>query len=229
MCATHDGVVFLDLFKDRYLGLNRHHATALAAAVRGWGDAFHIAETAKSSDGVDPLDVATWLENQGLLTRDPSKGRPVESLKLTSKATLVALGTDTESSTPLGAADVLNFLSACTSAALTLQVLGLRRAVQGVRVRKKLRAPLAHLDQSRATELVLLFRRLRVYLFTSKDRCLFHALALVNFLAKYDIFPFWVLGVKTAPFAAHSWVQYDDLVFDSTPEDVCFYRPILAV
>jgi len=83
--------------------------------------------------------------------------------------------------------------------------------------------------EQRAVELVCLFRRLRPLAFTAKDQCLFHALALVRFLAFYSVFPVWVVGVRTRPWAAHSWVQQGTLLLDSNPEHVCEYTPILSV
>jgi hypothetical protein len=38
-----------------------------------------------------------------------------------------------------------------------------------------------------------------------------------------------MIGVTAIPFAAHSWVQEDRFVFDESPEEVCFFTPILAV
>ena len=51
------------------------------------------------------------------------------------------------------------------------------------------------------------FNKLRPLVFTARDRCLLDSLALINFLAAQQLYPSWVLGVKTSPFRAHSWVQ----------------------
>ena len=84
-------------------------------------------------------------------------------------------------------------------------------------------------DLQRTIELVSVFRRLRPYAFEAKDRCLFHALALQRFLFRYGSYPTWVVGVSARPWAAHSWVQVEECVLDSSPEDVCAFTPVLAV
>ncbi|HXS91026.1 MAG TPA: lasso peptide biosynthesis B2 protein [Steroidobacteraceae bacterium] len=78
-------------------------------------------------------------------------------------------------------------------------------------------------------ELVSVFQELRALTFTSKDKCLFHALALTRFLSLYDVFPTWALGVCTTPWAAHSWVQHGNLLLDATPEQVVNFTPILCI
>ena len=47
--------------------------------------------------------------------------------------------------------------------------------------------------------------------------------------ACYDVYPTWVIGVRTKPWAAHSWVQQGTLLLDANPEQVCDYSPILAI
>ena len=73
------------------------------------------------------------------------------------------------------------------------------------------------------------FRQLRLYSLTTLDQCLFHALALCRFLSPFGVFPSWVIGVRTHPWGAHSWVQCGDLVLDDTPEHVLEYTPLLIV
>jgi hypothetical protein len=43
--------------------------------------------------------------------------------------------------------------------------------------------------------------------FTLQPACLRNSLTLLEFLAKYDVYPRCVFGVKRDPFAAHAWVQ----------------------
>jgi hypothetical protein len=84
-------------------------------------------------------------------------------------------------------------------------------------------------DEQRAVELVGIFRRLRPHTFAARDRCLFHSLALVRFMARHDVFPTWVIGVRAKPWGAHAWVQQGKLLLDANPEQVCEYTPILTV
>lgn len=87
----------------------------------------------------------------------------------------------------------------------------------------------SHSDLRRMQQLVSIFKRVRPLAFAAQDRCLFHALLLVTFLARYQLFPHWYVGVRLRPWAAHSWVQYESWLLDATPEIVCEYTPILCV
>ena len=102
--------------------------------------------------------------------------------------------------------------------------------IRRVKRRKDLLGPRARsLDAERARKLVEAFARYRVFLFSSKDECLYDSLALLEFLAHYGIYPDWVFGVQTRPFAAHCWVQHGDIVFNDTVEHVRGYTPIMVV
>jgi hypothetical protein len=78
-------------------------------------------------------------------------------------------------------------------------------------------------------ELTNAFARVRPWVFTADGHCLVHALTLVLFLSHYGIYAEWVLGVRTRPWGAHSWVQVGSAILDSTPEKVWDFEPILAI
>ncbi len=71
------------------------------------------------------------------------------------------------------------------------------------------------------------FHRLRPYAFTARDQCLLHALALMHYLAASAVAATWVIGVQAEPWGAHSWVQWQDIVLDATPEQTAPFIPIL--
>lgn len=73
------------------------------------------------------------------------------------------------------------------------------------------------------------YMRVRPFAFTAHDRCLHDSLTLTQFLAARQLFPQWVIGVKTDPFGAHSWVQSGHTVLNDLHENVRRYRPILVV
>jgi hypothetical protein len=122
---------------------------------------------------------------------------------------------------------MISFVSACFWAKRALRSRTLYSLACEVSARKA--ATNASFDVERTIELVCIFRKLRPFAFEAQDRCLFHALALVRFLARYDSYPTWVIGVRPKPWGAHSWVQQDNLILDGNPEDVCSFTPILAV
>jgi hypothetical protein len=73
------------------------------------------------------------------------------------------------------------------------------------------------------------YDRLRPLVLTKHDRCVHDSLTLLGFLASEGLFPHWVIGVKTGPFGAHSWVQSGATVLNDLHENVRRYRPILVV
>jgi hypothetical protein len=124
----------------------------------------------------------------------------------------------------------LKFLTSSAVAKLTLRIWPFERVIRRVKRRKELLGPNASpLDAERAAKLVEAFARYRVFLFSSKDECLYDSLALLEYLARHGIYPDWVFAVQTRPFAAHCWVQHGDLVFNDTVEHVSGYTPIMVV
>jgi hypothetical protein len=104
------------------------------------------------------------------------------------------------------------------------------RVIRRVRTRNARVGSIAtQLDTARAAKLVEGFARYRVFLFSSKNECLYDSLALLEYLARYGIYADWVFGVQTRPFAAHCWVQHGDIVFNDTVEHVSGYTPIMVV
>lgn len=60
-------------------------------------------------------------------------------------------------------------------------------------------------------------------------KCLLRAFMLRHLLQRAGHDPAWVFGVQTWPFAAHCWLQMDDVVLDDHPDRVASYTPILVV
>ena len=226
-CATPDSVILLDVRHDRYVGISLSEASRLAELVSDWPRC----PTATPPCDHTPVDeLAATLQHEGLLVTNPSSDSCPRALSLTTTRSLTSIGYDLQGHATIQALDVLRFLSACIATKMALKHGTLEAALMRVQKRKSARGRCeTSFDVSLATQLVCKFMRLRVYAYSAKDACLFHALCLMDFLAKYGVFPTFVIGVKTSPFAAHSWVQHDGYVLDATPEEVCFYTPIFAV
>jgi hypothetical protein len=125
---------------------------------------------------------------------------------------------------------VVAFLGASLFAKLVLRFYSLERVVRRVRDRKAAHATKSlPFDVARARRLVDIFARLRVFLFSHREKCLQDSLALLEFLARYDLFPSWVFAVRARPFVAHCWVQHEGFVFNDTAEHVSGYTPIMVV
>lgn len=227
-CPTHDGAVVLNLESDAYLGLTAEQAWALHTKVVDWpAPTGEYTENGTVTEAQAQL-FADACVTSGLLTRDSVTGRSAAPIVLTSSQTLSALGCELSTAKRLGSRAPARFLAATASAFWMLRVRSLKSAVSVVRQRKCTRAS-ASFDVASMTKRVQEYRRLRSYFYTAKGHCLFHALALINYLSYYDLFPTWVIGVRSHPFGAHSWVQHERWVLDATPEQVCYYTPILAI
>jgi hypothetical protein len=59
--------------------------------------------------------------------------------------------------------------------------------------------------------------------------CLHRSFMLLHYLHARGVRAQWVFGVRTWPFAAHCWVQIDDLVVGDDLHRVLRYTPILVV
>lgn len=226
LCAVQDSVVFLDVRRDKYFGLGGKEMRALAAVVPAWPNASkHPDEPPISAN--DSVRVAEVFVRKGLLTPDETAGKPATPVVLDLGGFMRAAGDGLEQTPIIRPRHVALFVLACVSTLWALRFRSLEQIVERVKARKQSAVPAAGSQDIEA--LVQIFRRLRCYLFTARGHCLFHALALTGFLARQNKFPTWVIGVRTTPWGAHSWVQQDSVVLDATPEEIRFFTPILAV
>lgn len=223
-CVRDDAAVILNTKLDRYFAIEPEHARALAAVVTGWP-----ASNTAPMPLHEALPVAEQFENHGFITRCASEGRSAAPPRLTDRSSLIELGSELDGSS-LRTRDVVRFLDAYRQVSWALRYRSFEAVVRDV-VDARMRAVSeeSSLNLSHAIELLSVFRRMRGYIFAVRNRCLLHALLLTKFLMRYDQRPTWVIGVRTAPFAAHSWVQHAHFVLDTTPEKVCPYTPILAI
>lgn len=222
--ATHDSAIFLDLRRDRYFGLNGLPARLLAELLHDFPAPASIEASRQQR-----LEIVQSLLQDGLI----AASRPNDSIHSVippHHAGLIAADQGVYSAWNVASRDLLNFLTACARANLQLRFQALETIVRGVAARKRQAAShgLRHTTEKTIT-LTSTFRSLRPLAFSADGRCLFHALALVHFLARYGSFPTWVIGVRSTPFAAHSWVQDGDVILDATPEHIAPYIPILGI
>jgi len=228
VCLNGEHLVLLDLKEDRYWALEAAQTAGLGALVDGWPVAGP--DGAQSADSPSPeADAAIEvLKGRGLVTEGIPPGKI--ATPITAIRPMRELVSETETSAGPRAGNWLTFFTASAFAKLALRTWPFERVIQRVKRRKELEGPSASpLDAERARKLVEAFARYRVFLFSSKDECLYDSLALLEFLARYGIYPDWVFGVQTRPFAAHCWVQHGDIVFNDTVEHVSGYTPIMVV
>jgi hypothetical protein len=228
VCVTATGAVVLDLKRNRYFGLGFREVRSLSTLAANW--------SAASTPGGYPLEpmqqddaarLAEALVKAGFLTPvAPTESGPGFAA-LASNATLTSVGLELSAAVRLHPHHVVAFLRACIWAKRAVDSRVLYSIAHEVAA-DKARLPQT-IDLERTIQLVSVFRRLRPYAFAAKDQCLFHALALLKFLAHYNVFPTWVIAVRPKPWAAHSWLQVGSFVLDCNPEEICEYTPILAV
>jgi hypothetical protein len=224
VCALADAAVLLDLRADRYHGLTGRQSAALSLVVQGWPDVPNLASAPADVKLAEAL--AQDLACQDLLTQDDARGKSAGAVVLPRVEEQLQIWEGADWSA-IRASDVRAFARAWTSATLQLKLCSLARIVARVERRRRLGG--SPFEVSKARTLVHTFRALRPWVYTTLDRCLLDSLVLIEFLALHGQFPTWVIGVRTGPFAAHSWVQHEHYVLNGGPTYVRAYTPILAV
>jgi hypothetical protein len=229
-CSTTTGTVLLDLRRNRYFGVGRKETRVLSSLAANWQDTPATSSFTRDLDALpmeDAVRIADKLVEAGLLSKDAAEPAAFTPTAIDLNSLLTSVGHEVERKSPIRWRHIVDFLRACTWARRSVRSRTLY--VVAEEIGRKKNAAGAPFDAERAIELVGVFRRLRPHTFAARDQCLFHALALVRFLSAYDIYPTWVIGVRTKPWAAHSWVQQGTLLLDANPEQVCDYSPILAI
>lgn len=228
-CVTHGCTVLLDLKNNRYLGLGQRETAALELLLENWRSSFF--RPAFAADQLitlrEALDVLESLVDRGLVSRSASASNhgassanlplAVRSFELARTPPSVSMRT------------TLSFAQACLWAKGVIKTQSLEWIADAVIASRSRSSAHTAIDKRELATRVHQFRRLQVYSFTALDQCLFHALALTRFLAAFQLFPSWVIGVRTHPWGAHSWVQHENLVINDTPEHVLEYTPLLVV
>lgn len=230
-CSTATGTVLLDLRRNRYFGVGRKETRVLCSLTANWRDA--AATSASLLNDAEPLPladavrIADKLVQAGLLSNDAAEPAAFTPTEIDLNSLLTSVGHEVDRKSSIRLRHIIHFIRACTWARRSVRSRTLYLVAEDIGRRKNQAG--APFDADRAIELVGIFRRLRPHTFAARDQCLFHALALVKFLASHDLYPTWVIGVRTKPWAAHSWVQQGTLLLDANPEQVCDYTPILAI
>jgi hypothetical protein len=222
LCATQTAAVMLDLHADRYYGLDRRQTLALSLAVKGWPRT----TCDVSIDERFVRETAQYFANRGLLTPDASRGKSAEPVVLP-RVEQALYQWDSRSTPPIHTRDVMRMAGAMAQTAISLRLRQLRHAAARTGRRKARSRAGASADAMRDATAV--FLALRPFFYTVGGRCLYDSMVLLEFLAARRLFPVWVIGITMVPFAAHSWVQFENAVLNDEPEFVRGFTPILAI
>jgi len=223
-CHVDGQVILLDLHHDRYIGVAGPQASAAAHWVADW-------PTADLQDCEAPASsaVESWvgkLQNAGLLVDTPTtpcKRDPLE-----------------EASETLATSDLQQWrgvqwrrMAAICCATFVASRWLKRRSLAGIAATlcgmRRGSGSIADEPSETLRCASSWYLRMRPFAISSQDQCLHDSLTLLHFLATERIYPRWVIGVRTRPFAAHSWVQAQHLVLNDLHENVRAYTPILVV
>jgi len=211
-CLTDRGAIFLDLTANRYFCLNAATDHAFRRIVIG--------------DALDPSlerDLRPLL-SEGLLHRaeslramsPPSVEPPVLSL---------AVG-----AAPAAVRTIAAALGHHVMVRLEMRTLGLKTMVGRRRTRKR---PSAVRDDPAASiagaHPVLAAHRAVDKLVGGVDRCLVRSLALIDHLARHDLHPDMVIGVRAGAFSAHCWVQQGSTLLNDEVDRIKLFTPILVL
>jgi len=220
--------VLLDVNRDKYQCVGRRQFEALGPWLEGWKEP---ADTRGGRTDVLPEiaeELAKTLSSQGILSEDSAGTK--DALPTEIRHPAQAIDRDSPATSLWSTwVHARAFFSSCRRASRELSRQPLQVTLEAVRARKArsmARADASDFDRARA--LVLGFNRLRWY-YPRPYLCLFDSLALVHFLARFDLFPDWVFAVSADPFEAHCSVQWGNVVLNDTVERVSALTPIMYV
>lgn len=229
-CLSGDYYVFLELREDEYWCLPRMETKNFGAFVSGWPLYPNAGERSRFEERAGIEAELQELVAAGLLTTCSSAGKKAAPVQIQLPESSLH-DTDGELSgwKQLGPGDVMGFMTACMRAALQLRWRCIKDIVRTVEDRKvKHVAKIGDTDFQKTAEILSRFDRLRPW-YPRTYLCLFDSLALIEFLARNDVFPTWVFGVRTAPFHAHCWVQQGEVVLNEPLDRVRSFTPIMAI
>jgi len=223
-CHLDEQVVLLDTRRNKYLGIAGAQLAALSRCIAGWPIDSSDQALAMKDSSLDAF--VKPLLDQRMLTAESTPRQPA----LTLEDPLESFDNWSTEGAPSSWRDLPVMAWCTTVTAIWLKQRCLADIATSVRrLRLKETPANAETNPDKLHAAVAAYLRLRPLLFTAHDRCLHDSLTLVRFLATKRLFPRWVIGVRTRPFAAHSWVQSGPTVLNDVHEHARDYTPILVV
>lgn len=209
-CVANQRAVFLDLAANRYFCLPKKSDTAFQELLAG------APEPDAGNEEIDSLI------HSGILRTDCACGPTPSNVPLIAipKSSIDAAGGGQ-------ALSIVEALLHRRSAAQFVSTNSLRQIVDRIRMNRSTTSAPRPLDIRMARD-ISAFARSR-HLLRTLDQCLTNSVALLTFSKRRGFCPRLVIGVKMSPFAAHAWVQYDDIVLADEVDTIRPYTPILVV
>ena len=228
-CRAGGETIFLDLKANAYFAIHRAQSVLLEDFVVDWPERCESTVLPARTSLHSPEKVLQTLLERGLLTLSTSEG---------SRATQTDVDVPYRDllneyrleHPPIRPGHVIRFGLSCVSAWTLLRTSSLNRIVELMDRRKRRTTVISDGgDGETATQLVTIYLSLRPFFFEGKDACLFDSLVLFEFLRRHGVYSTWVIGVMSAPFQAHSWLQRNGTVLNDQHTRVSSYTPIVAV
>lgn len=225
-CRSDGQVILLDLRRGKYLGIGPQQADALTGHVDDWPADLEATNTFSASAAADRLK--RQLLSQGLLI--PTGSIVPRQTTIPESTSTLAVERDMADS-GVTARRLVRLLRCTAVTALWMKFLSMQSIAIAVAARRDRHQaqPAGSESFERMVRAISTYETLRPLVFTARDRCVHDSLTLIGYLAAEGVFPRWVIGVKTGPFGAHSWVQSGGIVLNDLHETVRRYRPILVV
>jgi hypothetical protein len=225
--------VILDVNRDKYLCVDRGQFESLGPWIHGWEELAGEPERSAAPAGDEAIaDEAIALAREllrlGILSQSVNNAKVARPIAYP----LPTEALDVEAFAPSRRSSCIHapafFLSAAR-ASRQLREHSFQSVVSAVGARKhRNQSPRNPLDSGRIRSLTAVFASLRLF-YPRAYLCLFDSLALLNFLARADLYPDWVFGVRAEPFEAHCWLQSGKVVLNDTLERVSAFTPIMCV
>jgi hypothetical protein len=227
LCQASGDFILLDLRRNRYLAVPRRTAHCLSRVVVGWPRRW-VCGNDTTSDSTEVESSIHQLLCSELLTADARIGKRADPVRAACARSSLRERSDcgtNKAPTRLGTTALALFVSA-----IALRVVPLQTIVKAARAGQR-RADRFGIDDSRSAleTAVRAFDAARPWFLTSRNRCMLESLALLTFLRWRGFHPQWIFGVRAAPFAAHCWLQWQDIVLNDTVEHVSTFTPIMIV
>jgi hypothetical protein len=226
VCDAGDGIVFLDLPRQRYIGLASSYAGTLRSYVRNWPWKEESPCAMHARPDESEIVVLEGLRQAGLLTASVEAPQHLSCSLSEPQEAAYAMLAYSERIQPT-AAHYLRFFLAFITTVIKMRTCTLEQIATRLLACKRGRQ--SRKDLAEVKSLTRCFLRIRPWFYTARKACLFDSLTLLEYLRGYEIYPTLVLGARAKPFLAHSWVQLDSLVLNESVYNARQFARILAI
>jgi Transglutaminase-like superfamily len=130
----------------------------------------------------------------------------------------------------VGPRHIYAFALSVVAVSITNRIGGMKAVIRHIaRQKHRHEALLLPASSPALSRLLHAFLRLRPWVYSARDHCLFDSLVLATYLIRLHHDARVIVGVRTHPFGAHAWIQSGDCVIGDLPEQVKLFSPILVL